>query len=171
MPGFVCCTIHTFTLFPTADRRHRDANTRRKSRGRVHTDRQKLPLQDPQCGFRLVSICVAMWCDASLEPRGVRVHTSQNQQSKDDLFGLIYIAASAAAGRWAQGVTSPWSHGRKAAFPSLCPNVCMRMRLCKITQWSWHPWACVTSPSVHCPAPSRRSYRERTANPWPFRYI
>lgn len=64
--------------------------------------------------------------NAPLEPRGATVHTRQRRQSKDDLSGLIYIAASAAGGRWcaateesARGVTVPLSHGRKAAFLSL----------------------------------------------------
>lgn len=66
------------------------------------------------------------------EPRGASVHTRQKQQSKDDLFGLIYIAVPAAGGRWctateetARGVTLPLSHGRKAAFLSLFVRLCV----------------------------------------------
>lgn len=42
----------------SADREHRYTDTRRKGGRCFHPDCQKLPLQDPQCGLRLVPPCV-----------------------------------------------------------------------------------------------------------------
>lgn len=75
LPVPTCCTTHTFALSPAADRRHCHASTGRKSRGRVYPDRQKLPLQDPQCGFRWVSLLYCEMVNASLEPPGTSVPT------------------------------------------------------------------------------------------------
>lgn len=45
---------HTLPLGPCADRGRRHTDTRREGGRCFHPDRQKLSLQDPQCGLRLV---------------------------------------------------------------------------------------------------------------------